>query len=167
MEGRATLRLRRGYRPSRTRGASSSQAGYRPAAANSIVQRRAGGEQRGAAGPPEQIRHSQEYPEMFASIVRTAAVAALASGLALAAPVVSPADAAIRNGGGFHGGGFHGGGAFHGGGFRGGRWHGGGYYGGYGGFVGYGCPYYGYGYGYRYGYRCGPFPFGVIAGGCC
>ncbi|MGD0720341.1 MAG: hypothetical protein ABR970_04750 [Roseiarcus sp.] len=103
----------------------------------------------------------------FASIARTAAVAAFAAGLALAGPVVSSADAAIRNGGGFHGGGFHGAGAFHGGGFRGGRWHGGGYYGGYGGFVGYGCPYYGYGYGYPYGYRCGPFPLGAIAGGCC
>jgi len=46
---------------------------------------------------------------MLVSLTKTTAAAAFAVGLALAGPVVSPADAVMRTGGG-HGGGSHGGG---------------------------------------------------------
>jgi hypothetical protein len=80
---------------------------------------------------------------MLVSLTKTTVAVAFAVGLALAGAVVSPADAAMRQGGGgSHGGGAHGGvqhGNFRGGGHRG---HGGGYggyAGGYGGYGG-GCP---------------------------
>ena len=120
---------------------------------------------------------------MFTSLTKTAATAALAVGLALAGSAVSPADAAMRAGGGHGGGGggFHGGGGgFHGGGgggFRGGGGgfhggggglHGGGHYagGGYGGGYG-GGGYGGYGYGdggYGYGYGAAGFGLGLLGG---
>ena len=81
---------------------------------------------------------------MLVSLTKTTVAAAFAVGLALAGAVVSPADAAMHQGGGAsHGGGSHGGiqhGNFRGGGGH--RGHGGGYggyAGGYGGYGG-GCP---------------------------
>jgi uncharacterized membrane protein len=92
---------------------------------------------------------------MFASLSNKAAVAALALGLALAGPVVSPADAAVRHGGG----GSHVTGVQHGS-YHG--WHHGyagrGYYGGYG---------YGYGGYGGYGYGCPLFPVAVVLGPFC
>ncbi|MCA1523808.1 MULTISPECIES: hypothetical protein [Bradyrhizobium] len=83
----------------------------------------------------------------------------------LSAPQKAEAGGGFGRGGGFHGGGFHGGG-FHGWGHR--HWHGGGFWPGigigvglagagyYGGYYGYGYPYYGgstyYGVGYNDGY---------------
>ncbi|MCA1387689.1 hypothetical protein I6F20_01275 [Bradyrhizobium sp. IC3123] len=83
----------------------------------------------------------------------------------LSAPQKAEAGGGFGRGGGFHGGGFHGGG-FHGWGYR--HWHGGGFWPGigigvglagaglYGGYYGYGYPYYGgptlYGAGYNDGY---------------
>jgi hypothetical protein len=80
---------------------------------------------------------------MLVSLTKTTVAATFAVGLALAGAVVSPADAAMRQGGGgSHGGGSHGG-IQHGNSRDGGhRGHGGGYggyAGGYGGYRG-GCP---------------------------
>ncbi len=83
---------------------------------------------------------------MLVSLTKTTAAAAFAVGLALAGPVVSPADAVMRTGGG-HGGGSHGGG-FHGG--------GGGYAGGAYGGGGYG--------GYGYGYGAAALGLGLLGG---
>jgi hypothetical protein len=116
---------------------------------------------------------------MLVSLTKNVAIATFALGLALASPVVTCADAAMRHGG---GGGSHGrSGSFHGGGIQRGTYQGGGYgghgsayrshgggyggggYGG-GGYGGYGG---GYGdYGYGYGYGCPQFPIGLITGYC-
>jgi BA14K-like protein len=110
---------------------------------------------------------------MFTSLTKTAAATAFAVGLALAGSVASPADAAMRAGGGHGGGGFHGGGGgFHGGGggFHGG---GGGFHGGGGGFHGgghsagggYNGGYGGGGYGDGgYGYGVAGFGLGLLGG---
>jgi hypothetical protein len=92
-------------------------------------------------------------------LTKTATAAALAVGLVLAGSVVTPADAGMRNGSGFHGGGggFHGGSSLrsgHGG-------YGARYAGGYGGYGGGGYGGYGYGYG-----GCPLSPIGLITGYC-
>jgi len=88
---------------------------------------------------------------MRSMIKSSLAGVAVATALALGAVgATTPADAAMRMGGGGHGGGFHGG-SFHGGGFHhgfGGRGFAGGYGRGYGGYGWGGYPYYGGYYGY-------------------
>jgi hypothetical protein len=99
---------------------------------------------------------------MLVSLTKTTAAAAFAVGLALAGAVVSPADAAMRHGG---GGSSHGGGIQHSN-FRGGghRGHGGGY-GGYAeGYRGYAGGFGGYG---DYGGGCPLSPVGLITGYYC
>jgi hypothetical protein len=130
---------------------------------------------------------------MLVSLRKTTVVAAFALGLAFAGAVMSPADAAMRQGGGgaMHGGG---GGAMHGGGGGGGGWHGGGgggWHGGggamaaggggawhgsrrgaghggggwRGGYGGGGREYgNGYGYGYGYGYGGAALGLGLLGG---
>jgi hypothetical protein len=104
---------------------------------------------------------------MFASLTKTAAAAALTVGMALAGLAITPADAAMRHGGGgARGGGVHSAGVQHGSFHHGNRGYAGGNYarygGGYGGYGGDG----GYGYGYGYGYGCPLFPVAIITGGC-
>jgi hypothetical protein len=99
-------------------------------------------------------------------------LATFALGLALAGPVSTSADAAMRHSG---GGGYHGRvGNFHGGGVQRGTYQGGGYsaheraYRSYGdGYGGYGYGGYGAGYGdYGYGYGCPQFSTELTAGFC-
>lgn len=98
---------------------------------------------------------------MFASLTKTAAVAALAFGLALAGPVVTSADAAMRHGAGtVHGAGVHNAGVQRGRLHGGNRGYAGANHGGHRERYGYG------GYGYGYGYGCPLFPIGLIVGQC-
>jgi hypothetical protein len=92
---------------------------------------------------------------MFASLIKTTGVAALAVGLALAGAIVTPADAAVRHStGGVHSTSIHSAGIQRGSIHGGNRGYAGRNYRGHG--AGYGG--YGYGYGDGFAYSCPSFP---------